>query len=52
MKNKAIIATAYILERSRRRWVEQYFKSEINTNIFLFELDALSLLKEHLQIEQ
>lgn len=51
MKDKTITATAYALERSRRRWVEQYFKSKINTDIFLLELDTLSLLREHLQIE-
>ncbi|MDP2939478.1 MAG: hypothetical protein Q8O13_05330 [Candidatus Omnitrophota bacterium] len=51
MKDKTITATAYELERSKRRWVEQHFRSKINTDIFLLELDALSLLKEHLAIE-
>ncbi|MFZ5800689.1 MAG: hypothetical protein ACOY3D_04865 [Candidatus Omnitrophota bacterium] len=51
MKDKTITATAYGLERSKRRWIEQYFKTRINTNIFLLDFDTLSLLKEHLQIE-
>lgn len=51
MRDKIIIATGYGLEKSKRRWVERYFQSKINTDIFLSESDTLSLLKENLQIE-
>lgn len=51
MKDKTITATAHALEKSKQRWVKEYFKSKIDSDIFLLELDTLSLLKEHLQIE-
>jgi len=51
MKNKEITATAFGLDESKQRWIKNYFRSTINTQVLLFELDALSLLRKKLEIE-
>jgi len=51
MKDKPLIATALEIEGSKQRWLNKYFKDKIDTNLYLHNLDALSLLKEDLKIQ-
>jgi len=51
MKGKTLVATALGLEESKKRWVRKYFENTIGAEIFLFELDSLSLLQKDLKIE-
>ncbi len=49
----SIVGTAYNLETTKRIWVDGYFRKKIQVSISLGNdnIDALSLLKEHLRIE-
>lgn len=51
MRVKALIGTAYGLEASKQRWVKQYFQDRAHSNIFLFDKDVLTLLKDDLKYE-
>ena len=51
MKGKELFGTSLGIEESKKRWLKGHFEEKINTNLFLFDLDTLELLKEYLKIE-